>query len=93
MPDVTLVVREVTDTEEAERLERALKRLEFVERGERGSGERTRRRLLRRRGSGVGAPRRSCKRSWATASSFHPGPAGWRSSSWLYFTRGSVDGA
>ncbi len=30
MPDVTLVVREVTDTEEAERLERALKRLEFV---------------------------------------------------------------
>ena len=31
MPDVTLVVREVTDTEEAERLEQALKRLEFVE--------------------------------------------------------------
>lgn len=30
MPDVTLVVRDVTNTEEAERLERALKRLEFV---------------------------------------------------------------
>jgi copper chaperone CopZ len=30
MPDVTLVVREMTDAEEAERLERAMKRLEFV---------------------------------------------------------------
>ena len=31
MPDVTLMVRDVTDTEEAGRLEQALKRLEFVE--------------------------------------------------------------
>lgn len=30
MPDVTLIVQDVTNTEDAERLERALKRLEFV---------------------------------------------------------------
>ena len=30
MPDITLVVKDVTDTEEAGRLERALERLEFV---------------------------------------------------------------
>lgn len=32
MPDVTLIVQNLTDVEEAERLERALKRLEFVDR-------------------------------------------------------------
>jgi copper chaperone CopZ len=30
MPDVTLMVQDLTDTEDAERLERSLKRLEFV---------------------------------------------------------------
>ena len=30
MPDVTLIVRDLKDTEDAERLERALTRLEFV---------------------------------------------------------------
>ncbi len=30
MPDVTLVVRDLSDTEDAERLERALERLPFV---------------------------------------------------------------
>jgi len=31
MPDVTFLVNDVTDTEDAEKLERALTRLEFVE--------------------------------------------------------------
>ena len=31
MPDVTFVVRDVTDAEDAEKLERALTRLEFVD--------------------------------------------------------------
>lgn len=30
MPDITLVVQDIADAEDAERLERALKRLEFV---------------------------------------------------------------